>query len=55
MDNEDKIEFLEKKLEKMKETHKAAWDMYDPELYTYHMIRQEEKLEEEIKKLKDEN
>ena len=46
------IEELEKELEKMKESHRSMWDTYGSELCAGDMIRQEEKLEKEILKLK---
>lgn len=49
-----RLEILEKALSDMKATHRFGWDMYGSELCAGDMIRQEEELENKIKKLKDE-
>jgi hypothetical protein len=46
------IEELEKELKEMKESHRSMWDTYGSELCAGDMIRQEEKLEKKIMKLK---
>ena len=53
MKNKEKtIEELEQELKKMKQIHMSLWETYGSELCSADMIRQEEKLEEKIKKLK---
>jgi len=52
MAKEKTIEELEKELEELKATHRSLWDTYGSELCAGDMIRQEEKLEKEILKLK---
>ena len=52
MAKEKTIEELEKELEEMKASHRSLWDTYGSELCAGDMIRQEEKLEKEILKLK---
>ena len=46
------LEELEKELAELKESHSSMWDTYGSELCAGDMIRQEEKLEKEIEKLK---
>jgi len=55
MDKIEKIKKLEKELEDLKSFHQSAWDTYGSELCAGDMIRQEEKLEKKIEKLKKEN
>ncbi len=45
---------LEKDLEDLKRMNKSAWETYGSELCAGDMIRQENKLEEQIKTLKEE-
>jgi len=52
MAKEKTIEELEKELEELKASHRSIWDTYGSELCAGDMIRQEEKLEKEILKLK---
>lgn len=47
------IEELEKDLIKLREYHRSAWDTYGSELCAGDMIRQEENLEKQIQKLKE--
>lgn len=49
-----KREKLEKKLEDMRTEHRAVWEQYGSELCAGEMIAKEEKLENQIKNLKDE-
>jgi len=42
-------------LEKTKESNRGAWDMYGSELCAGSMIGEEEKIEKQIEKLRDEN
>jgi len=49
-----RLEVLETALKNLKESNKAAWDMYGSELCAGDMIGQEKALEEKIKKLKEE-
>ena len=53
IDNEEKIKKLEKTLKEMRKHHRNAWDIYGSELCAGDMMRKEEELEEEIKKLKN--
>lgn len=48
------IEELEKELEDLKTSHRSQWDIYGSELCAGDMIRQEEELEKQIRKLKTE-
>lgn len=50
---EKTVEQLEKELTELKASHKSQWDTYGSELCAGDMIRQEEKLEKEISKLKE--
>lgn len=45
---------LEKELEDLRESNRGAWEMYGSELCAGDMIGQEKYLEDQIKKLKDE-
>jgi len=49
-----RLEVLESSLKSLRESNKAAWDMYGSELCAGDMIGQEKALEEKIKKLKEE-
>lgn len=53
MDKKEKIKKLEKELEQMRAHNREAWDMYGSELCAGAMINEEEKLEREIEKLKE--
>ena len=52
MKNKKTIEQLEKELEDLKTSHRSQWDTYGSELCAGDMIRQEEELEKQIRKLK---
>lgn len=49
-----KLQILEKALEDMKSSHRAAWYVYGSELCSGDMGGKEEELERKIKKLKEE-
>ncbi|MFA5207239.1 MAG: hypothetical protein WC428_00915 [Candidatus Paceibacterota bacterium] len=53
MKNKKTIEQFEKELEDLKASHRSQWDTYGSELCAGDMIRQEEKIEKEIAKLKE--
>jgi len=53
MKNKKTIEQFEKELEDLKASHRSQWDIYGSELCAGDMIRQEEKIEKEIAKLKE--
>lgn len=46
-----KLEKLEKKLQKLKETNRSLWNTYGSELCTGEMIAEEKALEKKIKEL----
>ena len=46
------LQQLEKKLKELRDYHTSIWDIYGSELCAGDMIKQEEKLEKEIEKLK---
>lgn len=50
---EKTIEELEQELKEMKDSHRSLWDTYGSELCAGDMIRQEEKLENDIARLKE--
>ena len=49
-----RVEVLEAALEKVRESNRSLWDMYGSELCAGDMIGEERALEEQIKKLKEE-
>jgi len=59
MDKKEKIKKLEKELEQMRMRNKDVWDIYDSEFcagaFAVAMINEEEKLEREIEKLKEDD
>ena len=54
IDKTAQLKKLEKELEDLKKYHRDIWSTYGSELCAGDMFRQEDKLEEQIKKLKTE-
>lgn len=50
----EELDNLKKALDNLKQNHRDCWDIYGSELCAGDMIRQEEELEKEIKKLEKE-